>query len=152
MSSLSMLPQEPIYRVSYFQLVFQPRLHCTSHGHCSITRVFHGWKSAILHANSTRKTRVKHWCKRPRKNTRENTRKLGKFACKTLYAHCNNLRVFGLLEFLHRSLRECSCTCAVSFVSKNQTFEAVVQMLVFYVICAKRNPSFLTERILFFTM
>ena len=41
--------------------------HCsysTGHRHCSITRVFHAWKSAILHANSTRKTRVKHSCKK----------------------------------------------------------------------------------------
>ena len=37
--------------------LYQKFLHCTystSHGHCSITRVFHAWKSAILHANSTR--------------------------------------------------------------------------------------------------
>ena len=35
----------------------QTFLHCTystGHGHCSITRVFHARKSAILHANSTR--------------------------------------------------------------------------------------------------
>ena len=38
--------------------------YSTSHGHYSITCVFHAWKSAILHANSTRKTRVKHSCKR----------------------------------------------------------------------------------------
>ena len=61
--------------------------HCsysTGHRHCSITRVFHAWKSAILHANSTRKTRVKHSCKKnTHKNTQENTRKFRKFACKT---------------------------------------------------------------------
>ena len=34
------------------------------------------------------------------KNTRENTRKLGKFACKTLHTDYN-LHMFGLLEFLH---------------------------------------------------
>ena len=35
-------------------------LYSTSHGHCSITRMFHAWKSAMLHTNSTRKTSVKH--------------------------------------------------------------------------------------------
>ena len=50
-----------------------------------------------------------------RKNTRENTRKFGKFACKTLHAECYNLRVFSLLEFLHRWLSECSCTSAFGF-------------------------------------
>ena len=59
-------------------------------------------------------TRIK---KNARKNTRENTRKLGKFACKTLHAGCYNLCVFGLLEFLHRWLSECSCTCAGGFYS-----------------------------------
>ena len=37
--------------------------YSTGHGHCSITRVFHVWKSAILHTNSTRKRHVKHLCK-----------------------------------------------------------------------------------------
>ena len=37
-------------------------------------------------------------------NTRENTCKLGKFVCKTLHADYYNLRVFDLLEFLHRWL------------------------------------------------
>ena len=37
--------------------------YSTGQGHCSITRVFHAWKSAKLHANSTRKTLVKHSCK-----------------------------------------------------------------------------------------
>ena len=37
--------------------------YSTGHGHCSITRVFHAWKSPILHANSMRKRRVKHLCK-----------------------------------------------------------------------------------------
>ena len=45
------------------------------------------------------------------KNTRENTRKLGKRVCKSLHAGCYNLRAFGLLEFLHRWLSECICTC-----------------------------------------
>ena len=34
------------------------------HGHCSIARMFHEWKSAILHTNSTRKTRMKHSCEK----------------------------------------------------------------------------------------
>ena len=37
--------------------------YSTGHRHCSITYVFHVWKSAILHANSTGKTLVKHSCK-----------------------------------------------------------------------------------------
>ena len=37
--------------------------YSTGHGRSSITRVFHAWKSAILHANSMRKRRVKHLCK-----------------------------------------------------------------------------------------
>ena len=90
--------------------------YSTGHRHCSITYVFHVWKSAILHANSTGKTLVKHSCKKyTRKDTGENTRKLGKFACKTLHADCYNLRVFGLCEFLYRWLSECSCTCAGGF-------------------------------------
>ena len=40
------------------------RKYSTGHGHCSTTRVFHAWKSAILNANSMRKTRVKHSCKK----------------------------------------------------------------------------------------
>ena len=39
-------------------------IYSTGHRHCSTTRVFHAWKSAILHANSTRKTCVKHSCKK----------------------------------------------------------------------------------------
>ena len=59
---------------------------------------------------------MKHSCKKnTRKNTPENTRKLEKFACKTLHAGCHNLRAFGLLEFLHRWLNECGCTCAGGF-------------------------------------
>ena len=38
--------------------------YSTGCGHCSITRVFSTWKSSILHANSTRKTRAKHMCKK----------------------------------------------------------------------------------------
>ena len=49
------------------------------------------------------------------KDTQENTCKLGKFAGKTLYADGYNLRVFGLIEFLHRWLSECTCTCAGGF-------------------------------------
>ena len=45
-------------------------MYSTGHGHCSITRVFHAWKSATLHTNS------KYTCK----DTQENTCKLGKFA------------------------------------------------------------------------
>ena len=56
-----------------------------------------------FHEKNTRETLVK--------NTRENTRKLGKLACKSLHTGCSNLRVFGLLEFLHRWLSECICTC-----------------------------------------
>ena len=67
---------------------------------------------------------MKHSCKKiTRKKTRENTRNLGKFACKTLHTDYFNF----LLEFLHRWLSECSCTCAGGFVTiiiKNQTSEA----------------------------
>ena len=35
-------------------------MYSTGHGHCRITRMFHAWKSAMLHTNSTRKTSVKH--------------------------------------------------------------------------------------------
>ena len=38
--------------------------YSTGCGHCSIRRVFSAWKSSILHANSTRKTRAKHMCKK----------------------------------------------------------------------------------------
>ena len=82
--------------------------------------------------------------KSTRKNTLEKTRKLGKFACKTLHTSCYNLRVFGLLEFLHRWLSECSCTCARGFKLSRH-----VQMLAFNVIWAKSDPSFLTEWTLF---
>ena len=75
--------------------------YTTGHGHCIITRVFYPWKSAILRANSTRKAHGKHSCKNIHEDTQENTPKLGKFACKLLHADCYNLRVFGLLEFLH---------------------------------------------------
>ena len=90
------------------------------HGHCSIASVFHEWKSAILHANSTRKTRVKKY----KQNYMRKYMQIFLIACKTLHAHCYNLCVFGLLEFLHCWLSERSCTCAGGFVSKNQTFKA----------------------------
>ena len=69
-------------------------------------------------------------------------------ACKTLHAHCYNLCVFGLLEFLHCWLSERSCTCAGGFVSKNQTFKARSNVSI-SVIWAKSDPSFLTEWTLF---
>ena len=37
--------------------------YSTGHRHCSITRMFHAWKSAIMHANSTRRTLVRPSCK-----------------------------------------------------------------------------------------
>ena len=43
--------------------------YSTSCGHCSVRRVFSAWKSSILHANSTRKTRAKHTCKKNPKFT-----------------------------------------------------------------------------------
>ena len=60
--------------------------------------------------------------------------------------------VFGLFEFLHRWLSECSCTCAGGFnllaESINQTFEARSNVRI---LChrAKSDPSFLTEWTLF---
>ena len=85
-----------------------------------IASVFHEWKSAILHANSTRKTRVKKY----KENYMRKYTQIFLIACKTLHAHCYNLCVFGLLEFLRCWLSERSCTCAGGFVSKNQTFKA----------------------------
>lgn len=38
--------------------------YSTGHRHCNLTHVFHACKSAILHANSTRKTREKHSCRK----------------------------------------------------------------------------------------
>ena len=127
----------------------------TGHRHCSITHVFHAWRSAMGHIQKYHNTlclssiiyykhclesqeklktmlmqnfggktksimvffendpycmqipwekHVQNTCvKNTRKlNTRENTCKLGKFACKSLHAGCYNLCVFSLLEFLHR--------------------------------------------------
>ena len=96
---------------------------------------------------------MKHSC-RDIHATRENTRKLGKFACKTLHADCYNLRVFGLFELLHRWLSECSCTCAggLNMLASGLAFIKLsrhVQMLEFYVIGAKVDPSFLTKWTLF---
>ena len=142
------------------------KVYSTGHGHCSITRVFHAWKSAMGHIQKYQNTLclssiiyykhclesllgltmvsreiennayVKFWRDNKKyygffengpyctqipqekhawntrvKNTRENTRKLGKRVCKSLHAGCYNLRAFGLLEFLHRWLSECICTC-----------------------------------------
>ena len=62
------------------------------------------------------------------------------------------MHVFGLFEFLHRWLSECSCTCAGGFnllaESINQTFEARSNVRI---LChrAKSDPSFLTEWTLF---
>ena len=98
----------------------QMSAYSTGHGHCSIASVFHEWKSAILHANSTRKTRVKKYMQ----NYMRKYTQIFLIACQTLHAHCYNLCVFGLLEFLHCWLSERSCTCAGGFVSKNQTFKA----------------------------
>ena len=50
------------------------------------------------------------------KYTREYTQ-IRKISSKTLHAGCYNLRVFSLLEFLHRWLSECSCTCTGGFNS-----------------------------------
>lgn len=38
--------------------------YSTGRNNCSVTRVFHACKSAILHANYARNTRVKHACKK----------------------------------------------------------------------------------------
>ena len=48
-------------------------VYSTGHGHCGITRVFHTWKSATLHANSTIKTRVKQLCKKIHAKIHEKT-------------------------------------------------------------------------------
>ena len=64
--------------------------YSTGCGHCSIRRVFSGWKSSILHANSTRKTRAKHTCKKIHARIHEK-----------IHA---TLRVFSLLEFLQHSV------------------------------------------------
>ena len=101
-------------------------------------------------AHIARKFHKKNTCetlvKNTRKNTRENTRKLEKFACKSLLAGYN-LRLFGLLEFLHRWLSECSCACAGGGFNLLAEIKLSrhVQLLVSYVIWAKSDPSFLTE-------
>ena len=67
---------------------------------------------------------------------------------RTVHADCYNFNVFGLFEFLHRWLSECSCTCAGGFnllaESINETFEARSNVRI---LChrAKSDPSFLTE-------
>ena len=60
----SFLLASPELQLYFLTAHKQQRLvYSTGHGHCSITRVFHAWKSTILHANSMRKTLVKHSCK-----------------------------------------------------------------------------------------
>ena len=120
-------------KLQYRPRALQHYTHVSCVEICHIARKFHEKKMG--------ETLV--W-KSTRKNTLENTRKLGKFACKTLHTSCYNLRVFGLLEFLHRWLSECSCTCAGGFKLSRH-----VQMLAFNVIWAKSDPSFLTEWTLF---
>ena len=124
----------------------QMSAYSTGHGHCSIASVFHEWKSAILHANSTRKTRVKKY----KQNYMRKYTQIFLIACKTLHAHCYNLCVFGLLELNSYIAGWASAVVLVrvALLAKIK-LSRHVQMLVFYVIWAKSDPSFLTEWTLF---
>ena len=142
---------KPISEAICEQLSFVKTNECIQHRHCSIAAL----QACFMSGNQQYCTQIpqeKHaWNTRVKKHMQNYMRKYTQIfliACKTLQAHCYNLCVFGLLEFLHCWLSERSCTCAGGFVSKNQTFKAR-QMLVFYVIWAKSDPSFLTEWTLF---
>ena len=86
--------------------------------------------------------------KNTQKKTWENTPKLRKFACNTLHAHCYNLREFGLLWFLIAGWVSAVVLVRVALLAKIK-LSRHIQMLVFYVIRAKSDPSFLTEWKLF---
>ena len=124
----------------------QMSAYSTGHGHCSIASMFHEWKSAILNANSTRKTRVKHLCEKVHAKLHEKIHINFPNLHVKLYKHI--VIVCAYLVYLSSYIAGWAVLVRVALLAKIK-LSRHVQMLVFYVIWAKSDPSFLTEWTLF---